>query len=241
MRSHLLVWGVAALAAQAAAAAPVSFDLASAANKDVVCEAKLHPKAAAFGENSAGIQAFVEDGYTDMKVEARGLPRTRKIGSNEPGLGQYVLLPYDGPNVIELATQADAKPQRYEIDVPDAKYRKIGILASAVDGDASFTVEFHYADGVVEAAWWEVDDWYDMGPRGNLKKVIRDMDRAVAKTGAVEKSGHFNVYEYVVDQERGLDPEKVLDRIVVGNSPNRWPDTEKRWGAVFAINGETAE
>lgn len=222
-------------------AEPVSFDLTDAVDKDVVLEAKPMAKASEFGDGMTATQCFVEDGASDGKNVARGLPRNRKAASNDAGLGDYLLQPYDKHNVIELATSAESKPERYVIDVPDGKYQKVGILAASVDGDASFTIEFRYADGSVEMAWWETDDWYDMGPRGNVKKVVRDMDRAVAKTRAIEKANHFNLYEYIVDAERGLSPEKVLDSIAIANTPNRWPDQEKRWGAVFAVNGEKIE
>lgn len=229
------------LVAAAVPAEPVSFDLSAVADKDVVREAKPMAKASIFGDGATATQCFVEEGASDGKTVTRGLPRDRKAASNDPGLGAYQLLPYDKANVIELATSAESKPKRYVIDVPDGKYQKIGILAAAVDGDASFTIEFKYADGTVEMAWWETDDWYDLGPRGNLKKVVREMDRAVARTGALEKANHFNLYEYIVDAERGLSPEKVLDSIAIANTPNRWPEQERRWGAVFAVNGQKTE
>jgi hypothetical protein len=241
MKNCLLALGVALLAAAVAAGAPVSFDLGKEVDKDIVREAAPRGRASAFGENTPAVHCFAEEGYTDSKLVAKGLPKEREVGSNEAGLGLYSLQPYDRYNVIELGTIAGDKPERHVIDVPDGKYAKIGILAASVDGDVSFTLELRYADGTIEMLWWETDDWYDMGPRGNLKKVVRDMDRVVARTGAVEKTGHFNLYEYVIDTTRGLDAEKVLDSIAIGNSPNRWPDAEKRWAAVFAINGEKTE
>ena len=60
------------------------------------------------------------------------------------------------------------------------------------------------------------------------------MDWAISTDGAVEDVKHIQIYEFILS---AVDPNRVLDRIAIGNDPHRWPDSEDRYGAVFAVNG----
>jgi hypothetical protein len=229
-----LVWAVSVCALPAVlCAAPVTFDLSAAVTKDVVYE--KGGTAAPFGRNTNAVQAFGEAGAMD------GLPADRQVKSTDADLGTYLLRPYDTPNVVELNSSSNAPDEAHVIEVPHHRYSKIGLVVSAVDGDCSFTIKLRYTEGTEDVLWFEADDWYDLGPRGNLKKVIRDRDRVNAKTGAVEDSNHFNLYEFVLDAARGLKPDKVLTSVTIGNAPNRWPGDTTRYGGVFAINGAAAD
>jgi len=222
-------------AAASAVAIPVSFDLSRVANKDVVYEAGGHGSAEPFGGNPNGLHCFGEDGFVD------GFPQNRYVPSSQEDLGNYVLLRYDQPNVVELCTHSSVEPQTYVIDIPDHVYSKLGLLVSSVDGDSSFTIRLQYKDGTTDFLWWEADDWYDLGPRGNLEKALRELDRVDAESGMAEDSDHFHVYEFVLDEERGLKTDKELVTIAIGTDPNRWPEDQLRFGGVFAINGAAVE
>lgn len=230
MKAFMVMIGVLALAA-GAFGEPLRFDISAACNKDVVYEGGGNGTALPFGGNPEAVHCFGEAGFMD------GLPKNRLVSSSDAELGMYLLRPYDADNVIELNSLAVAESQDYVIDVPDRAYAKIGLLVSAVDGDCSFTLKVRYEDGTVDTLWWEADDWYDLGPRGNLVKAVRDMDRVEAATGKVEDSNHFNLYEFILDEEHGLKPQGVVLSLSVGNDPNRWPNDASRYGGVFAING----
>lgn len=227
------LWGWAALVA-AADSAVVQFDISDAAHKDVIYEGGAGTQA--FGENPFGEQAFAVSGYNDGTTVANGLPVSGVLASSQPGLGSYQLLPYDGPNVVELYTHSSGPFVSHLIDVPNQRYAQIGLLVSAVEGDASFTIRLHYSDGI-ETAWWEADDWFDTG--GNLRPsqnvIISGMDRVNVNTGEVEDSNHFSLFEFLVTP----DADRVLTGITIGNDPNRWPDDQHRWGGLFAMNGQT--
>ncbi len=220
-------------------AASHPFDLSGAATKDVIFEEG--GRASPFGENPAAAHAFAERGHGDGASRAEGLPRSRKLHSNDADIGEYLLAPYDGPNVIEAGSSQDAPAVNARFEVPRRKYQKIGFVVAAVDGDASFTIKLHYTDGSAESVWWEADDWYDLGPRGNLTKAAREMDRVEAATGKVEKSAHFHLYEFILDETRGLNSARALEAITIGNDPHRWPSDQSRWGGVFAVTGVEAE
>ena len=207
----------------------------------MIYEKGVQPKASPLGQNPVGTQSLVEDAYSSGTNVAVGLPTDRKIQSTSASLGTYILLPYNQKNVIEFSTATNAVPVSYTIHVPTKRYDAIGLLVLAVDGDASFTLKLEYDDGTTDENWFEADDWYDLGPRGNLRKVVRNMDRVEASSGKVEKSGHFNLYEFIFDSLRGLNTEKKLTAITISNDPNRWPDSANRWGCVFAVNGSSIE
>jgi len=208
-----------------------AFDLSAEAEKDIVCNAGDGSNQP-FGDVPGDTQCFAESGFNG----ATGLPSNRMLPSNDPELGIYHLLPYSGPNVLEFATQSPL--ESHMVSVPIAgRTTKLGILAAAVQGDASFTITCHYSDGSSSTHWWETDDWYDYGARGNVIKVAQNLDRANAFDGAIEDSNHFNLYEFIFDASRGLDTNKTLTAITIGNDPNRWPTNFARYGAVFAVNG----
>jgi hypothetical protein len=233
MRSFV-VFCVAVLGVPAALmAAPVQFDLSGAVDRDVVYE--TGGGALPFGQNTNAVQSFGEAGGMD------GLPTDRQVKSSDPELGTYLLRPYDGPNVVELNSASNSPDEEHVIEVPNHRYGKLGLLVTAVDGDASFTIKLTYTDGTTDTQWFEADDWYDLGPRGNLKKAVRDMDRVNTKTGKVEDSNHFNVYEFIMDGTRGLNTDRVLTSVTIGNVPNRWPADTAHYGGVFAINGAPAD
>jgi hypothetical protein len=214
-----------------ARAGVVSFDLAPAAEKDVVSERGVGATAERAGENAEANQAFVEQG----NMQADGLPGNRSIES-PAGIGRYKLLPYDGSNAIELSSHADAAAESHAIDVPDATYSRIGLLVASVDGDSSFTIKLMYADGTESIGWFEADDWYQPQlNRGNCMPAAANMDRVNTATGELEDANHFQLYEFVFT---GVDATKVLDRLVLGNDPNRFDSARASWGLVFAINGE---
>ncbi|NCC50960.1 MAG: hypothetical protein EOM20_07050 [Spartobacteria bacterium] len=239
MKKTTTVWGfMMILVAGGAIASPVQLELGPVMDKDLVWEKRgMQGCAEAFGANPNAVHAFVEDGYIDTETQARGLPSSRFLRSPRPELGIYRMASYTGPNAIELASAEDAEPERHRIEVPKGRYALLGLLVSSVDGDSSFTIELQYADGHSDALWWEADDWYDLGPRGNLAKVIRDMDRVDISSGAIDAGNHFNLYEFVVMPDAG----KELEAIVIGSDPHRWPIETPRWAAVFAINGVLAE
>jgi hypothetical protein len=225
------------MCAGAAGAESVQFDLSAAANKDIVMEKGPGATAESFGTNPDGGDYFVEEGYADEVATARGLPPDRRIKSTQPGLGTYKLLPYNKPNVIELASRAEAKAQNQFIKVPQKKYQQLGMLVSSVDGDSSFTIKLRYTDGIEQVHWFEADDWYetDVTLRPSQHVALGGMDRA--RQGRIDKAGHYSIFEFLVP----ADPSKTLESIMIGNDPNRWPGDTDRWGAVFAINGETAK
>lgn len=220
-------------------AAPIAFDLTPEADKDIIYESAKGNKAAPFGERPEADQSYVEDGHTDGNVSAKGLPKNRKLPSTRPELGDYQLLPYHGKNVIELGTHATSPVENHKISVPKHAYKAIGILAAAVQGDASFTVKLHYADGSQTVVWWEADDWNDEGDalRKSQSPVISKMDRVRGKDGSIDKAGHYSIFEFFITPDSG----KILDAITIGNDPNRWPDDGERWAAVFAVSGVPAD
>lgn len=210
----------------------VRADLGSAADKDVIFESAAVPSAI-FGGHPEARQMFVVDGYDDGKVTADGLPPDRVIESANPNLGSYILLPYAGMNAIELASDREAPAESHVVDLPNKKYELLGMLVASVNGDTSFTILFDYEDGTVVTNWWEADDWADAGKdlRPGQRAAVSDMDR-ISVSGQVENSDHFSIFEIILQP----DATKVLDAVVIGNDPNRSPDFESRWGAVFAIN-----
>jgi hypothetical protein len=135
--------------------------------------------------------------------------------------------------VIELPSSANAPAESHVIETPRFAYSKIGILAASQGGDASFALILRYADGSATTNWFEADDWYRKSRATNMA-VLEGMDRAVASDGSVEDSNHFNVYEFICTS---VDRGRVLESVTVGNDPHRWPDSEGRFTAVFAING----
>lgn len=217
-------------------AATVTFDLSDAVDADIVYEGG--PGTQTFGQNPFATQTFAADGYSDGSTTADGLPASQQLESTYSGLGSYQLLPYDGNNAIELYTHSSGPYESHEIDVPDFTYLTIGLLVSAVEGDASFTIKLNYLDGTV-TRWWEADDWYDDGGnvRPNEHVVIGEMDRVNVNTGQVEDSNHFSLFEFLLTP----DTNRVLTSITIGNDPNRWPDDQQRWAAIFAMNGEVAD
>jgi hypothetical protein len=217
-------------------AAVVVFDLAAAADKDVVYEGGAGTQR--FGENPFGTQAFAVEGYTDGSVAADGLPVSRQLASTQADLGNYELLAYDGPNIVELYAHQDGPIESHVVGVPNLMYTKIGLLVSAVEGDASFTIRLNYQDGTT-TAWWEADDWYEEGGalRASQLVVIGGMDRVNVQTGQVEDSNHFSLFEFLV----APDPTRVLTSITVGNDPNRWPGDQHRWAGLFAMNGQSVD
>ncbi|MBN1268503.1 MAG: hypothetical protein JXB04_02865 [Kiritimatiellae bacterium] len=221
-----------------AVAAAIPFDLGSCADKDVIFEAGGAGAADVFGEGAGATACFVEDGHDDGTTVANGLPANRLLASGDADLGNYVLLPYDRNNIIELSShyptaETNVPVKSYLIDVPDQRYSKIGMLVSSAEGDTSFTITFNYLDGTAVTNWYESDDWYQSSRPSNID-VITGMDRATAADGTVEDSNHFNLYEYILTN---VDTNKVLDSITVGNRPNHWPGGEWRYGGVFAVNG----
>ena len=211
----------------------VRFDLGSEADKDVVCEAGKTCTASPFGQNPASPQCFVETGRKHKGIDANGLPVDRLAPSSDKELGAYLLLPYTGMNVIELPTSANAPAESHVILVPKFSYSKIGILAASQGGDASFTLILRYTDGTVSTNWFESDDWYRRS-RGTNIPVLEGMDRALASDGSIEDSNHFNLYEFICTS---VDRGRILESITIGNDPHRWPDSESRYTAVFAVNG----
>ncbi len=218
----------------AADAAVVQFDIGTAANKDVIYEGGAGTQP--FGENQFATEAFAVNGYNDGTTTANGLPASGVLASSQPGLGNYQLLPFNGANVVELYTHNSGPFVSHLIDIPNQRYAQIGLLVSAVEGDASFTIQLHYTDGT-EVAWWEADDWFDTG--GNLRPsqqvIISGMDRVNVNTGQVEDSNHFSLFEFLVTP----DADRVLTGITIGNDPNRWPDDQHRWAGLFAMNGQS--
>lgn len=236
----VMLAGVAAFSPTAGWAKSVSFDIAGEADKDVIYEnSGKGQKASPFGERPEADQSFVEDGHTDGNVTAKGLPKNRNLASTHAELGEYHLLPYNGKNVIELSTRGESPKESHTIQVPKHAYKTIGLLVAAVQGDASFTIKLKYADGSENVVWWEADDWYDEDDalRTSQQVVTNKMDRVRGKDGAIDKAGHYSLFEFTVTPDAG----KVLDSITIGNDPNRWPDDGDRWAAVFAINGATAD
>ncbi|MBN1269471.1 MAG: hypothetical protein JXB04_07790 [Kiritimatiellae bacterium] len=228
MLSSILAVGLAATAHVA------QFDLGGAVNKDVIQEASATGSTAPFGGNPVAVAAYVEDGYADGELRANGLPSNR-IVTSPSGLGEYLLRPYGGKNVIELESAQYAPAKSLTIRVPPGRYARIGMLVAAVDGDASFSIKINYADSTSDTGWWEADDWYGMGPRGNQALAVGDMDLVNVKTKKIDDANVFGLYEYVYT---GIDTNKVIHSIAIGNDPHRWPDFEQRYGGVFAINGE---
>lgn len=228
----LMLWA----GCQGALAAVVVFDLGSAADKDIVYEGGAGTQS--FGGNPMGTQTFAADGYSDGNTAADGLPASRQLASTYAGLGNYELLDYAGNNAIELYTHSSGPYESHVIDVPDLNYLTIGLLVTAVEGDASFTIKLNYADGTV-TEWWEADDWYDTGGslRASQHVVIGDLDRVNVSNGQVEDSNHFSLFEFLYTPDAG----RVLTSITVGNDPNRWPDNQQRWAALFAMNGEVGD
>lgn len=221
------------------AGGPVSVDLSAAAEKDLIYEADAKGlKAEAFGELAEADQAFVEEGHSDGNVTATGLPKKGTLPSTRTELGTYQLLPYKGKNAIELATRGGTPAESHKLSVPKGHYALIGILTAAVQGDASFTVKLHYSDGSQTVIWWEADDWYDEGDavRASQQVVIGKMDRVRGKDGAIDKAGHYSLFEFLVAPDSGRE----LAAITLGNDPNRWPDDADRWAAVFAVKGALA-
>jgi hypothetical protein len=214
----------------------ISFDLGPAANKDVIWE--TGGTASRFGENPQGHSAYVVQGYLDGKVRAKGLPADRKIKSATQDLGTYMLLPYDKKNVFELPSDAAAPVVSATIPVPPRHYRKIGLVVSAVDGNASMTIKLHYDDNTTTTHWWEADDWGTEREklRVTQQPVINNMDRIRADTGQIETGYPFSLFEFVVSPDRT----RVLKAITISNDPNRWPGDQRRWAGVFAINGAAA-
>lgn len=229
----LVLWAV---GCQGVFASVVVFDLSAAADKDIVYEGG--PGTQAFGQNPFGSQTLAADGYSDGSTAADGLPVSRQLASTHAGLGSYELLPYEGNNAIELYTHSSGPIESHVIDVPDLSYLTIGLLVSAVEGDASFTFKLNYLDGT-ETGWWEADDWYETGGllRSSQHVVIDGLDRVNINTGQVEDSNHFSLYEYLIAPDAG----RVLTSITIGNDPNRWPDNTERWAGVFAMNGEAVD
>jgi hypothetical protein len=209
----------------------VPFDLAAAANKDLVYEAG--GRASRFGGNPAASETFVQDGYHDGVSTAIGIPLTRRVASPS-GFGEYELLPFPASNAIELATSHDTAFTNFFIDVPDGHYSGLGLLVSAVEGDVSFTVCLHYTDGTVFTGWWEADDWYQAGTRSNVVGAITNMNRVDVNTGLLDGREHFNLYEFAV---RDVESNRVLSAITIGTHPNRWSADAQHWGALFAANG----
>lgn len=230
------VAAVCAAACKGAAGAVMVFDLSGAVDKDLVYEGG--PGTQAFGENPFATQAFAEDGYFDGATAANGLPSSRVLASTDPGLGAYELLPYNGNNAIELYSHNSGPFESHVINVPQLLYTRIGLLVSAVEGDASFTIRLNYLDGTT-TDWWEADDWFDEGGslRGSQHVVIGGMDRVNVDTGQVEDSNHFSLFEFFFSP----DPGRVLTSITIGNDPHRWPDDQNRWAAVFAMNGQSVD
>jgi hypothetical protein len=210
----------------------VRADLSSAVDKDVIFES-VDATSAIFGEHPEARQMFVVDGHDDGKATADGLPPNRVIDSANPDLGSYILQPYSGKNAIELASDRAAPAESHLVDLPNKKYERIGMIVSAVNGDTSFTIKFTYEDGTITILWWEADDWADTGKdlRPSQRAAVSDMDR-INVSGQVEDSDHFSLFEIFLEPDAG----KVLDSVTIGNDPNRSPDDQPRWGAVFAIN-----
>ncbi|HEY8239977.1 MAG TPA: hypothetical protein VIH35_00945 [Kiritimatiellia bacterium] len=224
---------VISMLAAAARAETVRFDLSAVAEKDVIYERGLASSAEPAGENPKGTQAFVEQGMMD----ADGLPAAGKI-SSPAGFGDYALLSYKGKNAIELPSHADAPAESHAVDVPDAKYSRIGVLGAAVDGDCSFTIKLVYLDGSETVGWWETEDWYQPQlNRGNCVPAAANMDRMNTETRELDDANHYQLYEFIVAD---VDPAKTLAQIVIGNDPHRFDASKESWGLVFAINGEMA-
>ena len=213
----------------------VQFDLSAIAEKDVVLEKSKEARADGFGGNPASPQCFVETGRKQKGYEAIGLPENRLIPSTDPELGEYFLLPYDGPNVVELASSANALGETCYIDVPNQCYSKLGIVTASSGGDTSFTITLIYDDGSQADYWFESDDWYRKSRSTNLK-LLEGMDWGKSSDGSIEKVAHFQLYEFILAD---IDEERKLDKIAIGNNPYRWPDSEERSGGIFAINGRT--
>jgi hypothetical protein len=210
----------------------VRADLSGSVDKDIIFESAAAPSAV-FGENPVAKQMLVVDKYDDGHHVANGLPPSRVVASSNPNLGSYILQPYTGPNVIELASHRSAPPESHVIDLPDKKYELIGLLVTSVDGDTSFTIKLNYVDGTAATNWWEADDWADTGKevRPGQHPVLNGMDRA-ANSGAIEDVNHYSLFEVAVSPDKA----RALDSITVGNDPNRFPDNQGRWAAIFAIN-----
>ena len=229
------IWivGMATAAACAAQDTPVSFDLAAAANKDIVYEMGAAAKAAKFGETKEATQAFVEQGVHG----ADGLPNGGKV-SSVTEMGSYQLLPYSRKNVIEVGSNRDAPLCNARVDVPDGRYTALGMIVASVDKDSSFTLKLHYKDGTETVGWWEADDWYQpRNNRGNCIPAVANMDRVDASNGTLDDANHYQLYEFVF---KDVDQNRILDAITIGNDPNRYDDSVESWGAVFAVNGMKA-
>ncbi len=232
MKFTVVIITLALAAASSARGEFVRADISSAVDKDVIFESASAPSAI-FGAHPEARQLFVMDGYDDGKVTADGLPPDRVIDSANPNLGSYILQPYAGMNVIELASDQAAPAESHVVDLPNKKYELVGMLVSSVNGDTSFTIKFNYEDGSVTTNWWEADDWADAGKdlRPTQRPAASDMDR-ISVSGQVEDSDHFSIYEISL----APDAAKVLDSVTIGNDPNRSPVDQAGWGAVFAIN-----
>jgi len=232
MKSTVVILALVLATAASARGEAVRADLSSAVDKDIIFET-ADAASAIFGEHPEARQLFVIDGYDDGKVVADGLPPNRVIDSANPNLGSYILQPYAGKNAIELASDRAAPAESHIVDLPNKKYELVGMLVSSVNGDTSFTIKFNYEDGSVVTNWWEADDWAETGKdlRPTQRPAVNDMDR-ISVSGQVEDSDHFSIYEITLEP----DATKVLDSVTIGNDPNRSPDDQPRWGAVFAIN-----
>lgn len=214
----------------------VAFDLSDCAEKDVVLEDAREARAVAFGCDAGSPYCFVETGLKQKDRTAYGLPRNRMVPSSDVELGAYMLLPYDGPNIIELQTSAFEPGETHVIDVPNGRYSKIGILTASVHGDTSFTLTLIYEDGTAVAQWFESDDWYRKSRASNIP-LLEAMDWANVVERKLEDVDHFQLYEVILTD---IDTDQKLDKVAVGNDPHRWPDSEERSCGVFAVNGHMA-
>ncbi|MBN2560391.1 MAG: hypothetical protein JXQ75_05615, partial [Phycisphaerae bacterium] len=213
----------------------IRFDLSPVAEKDIVYNAG-DGNNSVFGDHSGDAWCFVEDGWTNGAMTADGLPANRRVESVDTNLGTYVLLPYDGSNVIELATLGPA--ESHTVTAPaTSKLARIGVLAASCWGQASFACEIRYDDYSVTTNWWGADDWSIWERTDQLVvSVCSNMDRAVASTGEIDDADLYNLYEFIIDAGRGLDTNKAITSITFKNAES-WPSGEERYTAIFAVNG----
>ena len=210
----------------------VPFDLSVVANKDVVLEAGNAGRASPFGASPVSSMCFVESGYRQKGVTAKGLPFDRLVPSATPDLGRYILLPYDRPNVIELATSREISPTNFLIQIPRGHYSEVGVLAASQGGDASFTLILSYADGTSTTNWFEAGDW--LKSSCHVNPLVGGMERVNPRDGSIDSSNRVSLCEFVFTN---VVASRELAGVTIGSDPNRWPDGEKRFAAVFAVNG----
>ena len=233
MKVPLLLSMILMIAVRSAPAAVViQFNIDGAVNKDLVYESG--GRADVFGIQPGGDQAYIEDGYN----AGHGLPDSLTLSSSRAELGNYALMSFNGNNAIELNASASAPNVSYRIDVPDLTYLRLGLLVAGVDGNVSFGYTLNYTDMTTESAWWEADDWYQVGGdlRPNMHVIISGMDNVNVSDGSLNDVNHFSMFEFLITPGA---PGKAIASIDINNNPNRWTSSGNGSGAVFAMNGST--